>query len=178
MCIYLFIPVAWGSERKVEWNIVFVLACHVACRILVSQGLNPCPLQWKHGVVITGSPGNSHHSFFSRQSPLKINKQGKKTTTGEQMSFFDLWARRRVGTCGRCLESPIFCLNYLRLLELLIFLSSDPKHNVGKAMLNGGCLPALWGVTWCSDQVVSAGRMYPWSYTEPQIQVNKYDGEI
>ena len=32
--------------------------CHTACRILVPQPFS-CPLQWKHGVLTTGPPGNS-----------------------------------------------------------------------------------------------------------------------
>ena len=39
------------------------LPCHMACEILVPQPgdqvSNPCPLQWKHGVLTTGPPGKS-----------------------------------------------------------------------------------------------------------------------
>ena len=28
------------------------------------QGWNPCALQWKHGVLTTGPPGNSENEYF------------------------------------------------------------------------------------------------------------------
>lgn len=182
VCVYLFIyssSLGFWKKGEVKHCFCFGMPCGLQGLSFPPRGWIRAPCSGSMELQSLDHQGNSHHcSFFSRQSLLKSNKQGKKTTTGEQMSFFDLWARRRVGTCGRCLESPILYLNYLRILELLTFLSSDPQHNVGKAMLNGGCLPALWGVIWCSDQGVGAGRMYPWSYIEPQIQINKYDGEI
>ena len=30
------------------------------------QGLNPCPVQWKHGVLTTGPPGKSSTILFLR----------------------------------------------------------------------------------------------------------------
>ena len=37
------------------------------------QGSNPCPLQWKHGVLTTGPPGNSLHiSFFFSKKHIKL----------------------------------------------------------------------------------------------------------
>ena len=42
----------------------FFLAIPLGCRILVlDQGQNLCPLQWKHGVLTTGPPGKSQGSL-------------------------------------------------------------------------------------------------------------------
>ena len=44
-----------------------------ACRILVCwPGSNPCPLQWKHGVLTTASPGKSLGLFVYSFLPLSI----------------------------------------------------------------------------------------------------------
>ena len=43
-----------------------------ACETLVIQpGVNPCPLQWKPGVLTNGPPGKSHmgHTFFNSPYP-------------------------------------------------------------------------------------------------------------
>ena len=38
----------------------FFWAHHAACGMLVAcPGIDPCPLQWKCGVLTTGPPGNS-----------------------------------------------------------------------------------------------------------------------
>ena len=45
--------------------------------IFPEQGLNPFPLPWKHGVLTTGLPGNSHYPYFAEggteaQRPCKL----------------------------------------------------------------------------------------------------------
>ena len=40
------------------------------CSLWDPQGLNPCPQQWRHGILTTGPPGNSLTSFFNAQSYL------------------------------------------------------------------------------------------------------------
>ena len=136
VCVYLFIyssSLGVWKKGEVKHCFCFGMPCGLQGLSFPPRGWIRAPCSGSMELQSLDHQGNSHHcSFFSRQSLLKSNKQGKKTITGEQMSFFDLWARRRVGTCGRCLESPILYLNYLRILELLTFLSSDPQHKWGK----------------------------------------------
>ena len=50
-----------SQKEKHQYSIIFILWQHyLACGILVpDQGSNLCPLQWKHGVLITGPSGRS-----------------------------------------------------------------------------------------------------------------------
>ena len=49
------------------WIIYIYRPYCVACRISVPhQGLNPCRLQWKHGVLTTGLPGKSPFVSFQQ----------------------------------------------------------------------------------------------------------------
>ena len=41
----------------------FLTMLHVGSQF-PNQGLNPCPLQWKHGVLITGPLGKSNNSYY------------------------------------------------------------------------------------------------------------------
>ena len=65
ICIFICIKWTKTLSRHVEGLafeilIFFFLPHCTACRILVPPpGLNPCPLHWKHGLLITGPPGKS-----------------------------------------------------------------------------------------------------------------------
>ena len=49
------------------FSFFFFWPCHTACGILVpNQGLTPCSLQWKHGVLTTGLSGTVIKYFFQR----------------------------------------------------------------------------------------------------------------
>ena len=51
------------------FTILFVCTCPMVFIIIILaipcslQGLNPCPLQWKLGVLPLGLPGKSPHGF-------------------------------------------------------------------------------------------------------------------
>ena len=67
----------WGSictQKIGKYCCVFCLFGffgHAVCGILVPQsGVEPIPLQWKHGVLTTGPPGNSLESTFLKYSTL------------------------------------------------------------------------------------------------------------
>lgn len=72
------------------------------------------------------------------------------------------------------LESPVFYLSYLRLLELLVFPPPKPEAQGRVALPASGCLPALPGVVWCRDQGAGVGRVCM-RYTEAVIQINEVE---
>ena len=56
----------WKSPTVIVGCLIFFWLHHAACRILIPwPGIEPHPLQWKHGVLITGLPGNSDSSSRS-----------------------------------------------------------------------------------------------------------------
>ena len=67
--------------KKLKKKFFFWLHC-ATCGILVPQlGIEPAPLQWKHGVLITGPPGKSlkllHFKLdFHRVEPMKVISSG------------------------------------------------------------------------------------------------------
>ena len=55
-----------------------------ACRILVPRpGSNPCPLQWKRGVLTTGPPGNYHKDSTLEQVGREIPWRGDSKSVPE-----------------------------------------------------------------------------------------------
>ena len=54
------------------------------------QGLNPCPLQWKHGVLTRGSPGKSLGLMLLQNFPTIEAIQKQKGLTEEVMSSLPL----------------------------------------------------------------------------------------
>ena len=58
-------------------------ALHAACKIIIpNQGSNPCPLQWKHGVLTTGWPGKSLEKGFEGV-PQRKRKTGRGVRFGD-----------------------------------------------------------------------------------------------
>ena len=50
----------------------FFLAAPCGMQILVPQGLNPGPLQWKHWSLTIGSPGKSLHTCFLTEESVNL----------------------------------------------------------------------------------------------------------
>ena len=64
----VYLPFQNACLHYIYFVFIFFLfrQCRMACGILVpDQGWNPCPLQWKCGVLTTGLPGNSPPIFFN-----------------------------------------------------------------------------------------------------------------
>ena len=90
IAIPLYLKAGWivilllGSKRSeivLYWlNLLFLFVwvffwpCLVAGRIYYfpDQGLNLCPVQWKHGVLTAGLPGNSRLNFFKKEKEKNI----------------------------------------------------------------------------------------------------------
>ena len=68
---FSFLPIVFSPpECKLLEKGIFVFffffLCHVACGSqFPDQEWNPCPLQWKRGVLTTGPPGKSLSIFYS-----------------------------------------------------------------------------------------------------------------
>ena len=63
------------------WSFLFLfLAAPCSVRNFPSQGLNPCPLHWKHGVLTTGPPGKSSLWSFNSQSYPHLASNNSSTT--------------------------------------------------------------------------------------------------
>ena len=55
---------ALDGSKVTSFKFFSFLATHVACRILVpNQGWNPCPEQWKCGILNTGPPPGKFQEF-------------------------------------------------------------------------------------------------------------------
>ena len=76
--------------KEKSHNLVFFFACTarlVGCQF-PDQGLNPCHLQWKHGALTTGWPGNSLHNLFRKltEDILYQNERLKREVPVQQSS--------------------------------------------------------------------------------------------
>ena len=59
---------------------------YAACGILVPRpGMEPVPLQWKHGVLTTGPPGKSLKVYLTES--LRFNNNASRAITSSYTTF-------------------------------------------------------------------------------------------
>ena len=73
--------------------------CHIACEILVPQPrIEPGPQQWKHQVLTTGPPGNSHAKSWLIGKDSDAGRdcgQEEKGMTEDEMAGWHHWLNGR-----------------------------------------------------------------------------------
>ena len=92
-----------------------------ACGILLPQGLNPWPLQWKCGVLTTGPPAKSFLLHFQRTPPLMV-----PFSAVQLLSHIWLFATPWTATCQASLSFTIS----RSLLKLMSIKSVMPSNHL------------------------------------------------
>ena len=78
-------------------------------------GLNPCPLQWKHSILLMGPPGSPSFSIFDSHLPEEPEKLASVLEKGcqAQVCPFHLLSFCKVESCP-CVYPNLFFNKYLR----------------------------------------------------------------
>ena len=70
----------WPVKKHTFLFLIYfgVLCARFAASQLPDQGSNPCLLQWKHGALTTGQPGNFRNKSFSIQTVYHVHWEQKQ----------------------------------------------------------------------------------------------------
>ena len=136
---------------------------HTACGILVPQpGIEPVPLQWKHGILTTGPPGNSQPYTFKLLPSLLFRK-----------AINTFWLLFKLSLNSKLwILMPFYLWNHLFLLNCLAicackFASFQPEHQlIPTCFLPLPCLTLLFFLSvLCENLILQNSTWFIACYT-------------